>query len=661
MKKNSSLLLFISLYLLFTGNLLSQSPYYSDYNWKENVELSDISISDTNINAYQLINYIGIEYFMDDNGFYEYQLIHKKYKLLRDAGIENFNKRYLPIGDNFELINQKARVINSNGSIIELSENDIKEGVDPETNNKYRYFAFEGIDINSEIEYFYIIKKSPSIKGRKFNIQNQMPQKNVTFEVISPNHLNFSFKTYNGLSEITLDTTLDDKTRWYLSLDSLESFKSEDNALYDANLMYLVFKLQGNYATRKSDLYSYGELSQNIHDAVYSVDKFDEKFYKKIIKQLELEGLSELEKIRYVENFVKQHLYIGDYSLAYGLTLNDIWDSKIADEKTTLIILLNLYKRLDIKTQIVITSDRYENYFDKDYENWIFADVFLIYFPDFKLYTSLNSFPRVGYPEYAYTGQYGLFIKPVKIGETTYGSGKIRYISNLDYEKSYDSLFINASMISDLDTLKATVKHKLFGYKTALYQSYLELIKDEDNALEVKESLVNFMDDEAVIKNFELKNCSSEFYGNKPVIASATIKSVNVFEKAKDDYLFKIGHLIGEQSELYQEKESRVLPVELYYAKNYFRKIIFEIPEGYYVENTDKLNINEEFYINGKDDPIMLFDSKAQLTENNTIEIIIKEYYNEVTLPSENYDDYRRIVNAAADFYNLTIILKQKS
>ena len=57
----------------------------------------------------------------------------------------------------------------------------------------------------------------------------------------------------------------------------------------------------------------------------------------------------------------------------------------------------------------------------------------------------------------------------------------------------------------------------------------------------------------------------------------------------------------------------------------------------------------------------MLFESKCQLVNNNIIEIYIKEYYLGVTLPSKNYNDYRRIVNSAADFHNLKILFKEKA
>ena len=94
-------------------------------------------------------------------------------------------------------------------------------------------------------------------------------------------------------------------------------------------------------------------------------------------------------------------------------------NKKIANEAGVLKLYLALFKSLNIKHEIVITSDRQELKFDKNFEANNFLTDFLIYFNKTKAYlspTELNS--RYGFPPAYLTDNYGLFIKEVKVGDT---------------------------------------------------------------------------------------------------------------------------------------------------------------------------------------------------------------------------------------------------
>ena len=89
-------------------------------------------------------------------------LIHKKVKLLTNSGISEYNKIYFPVFERSEITVEKARLVNSAGVVRELNQADIKEGLDEKTESTYRYFAIDGADINSEIEYIFMYRKDPS-------------------------------------------------------------------------------------------------------------------------------------------------------------------------------------------------------------------------------------------------------------------------------------------------------------------------------------------------------------------------------------------------------------------------------------------------------------------------------------------------------------------
>ena len=107
--------------------------------------------------------------------------------------------------------------------------------------------------------------------------------------------------------------------------------------------------------------------------------------------------------------------------------------------------------------------------------------------------------------------------------------------------------------------------------------------------------------------------------------------------------------------ELYQEGKQE-FPIQQVYCRAYHREINFNIPEGYKVQNLDDIIIVEEFTPSISDKPTLVFKS-SYTQEGNTVKVVIDEYYDVLDLPKEEFDDYRRVINAAADFNKVVLIL----
>jgi len=122
-------------------------------------------------------------------------------------------------------------------------------------------------------------------------------------------------------------------------------------------------------------------------------------------------------------------------------------------------------------------------------------------------------------------------------------------------------------------------------------------------------------------------------------------------DKAGKNYLFRIGKLIGPQVEMYQEKK-RQSPVELEFPHQYKRKIEVEIPNGYEVKGLESL----DFSI--KPDRSMGFTSTYSMRGNRLV-VEVTEYYKEVRYPLEKFEDFRKVINAAADFNKIVLVLEK--
>ena len=121
-------------------------------------------------------------------------------------------------------------------------------------------------------------------------------------------------------------------------------------------------------------------------------------------------------------------------------------------------------------------------------------------------------------------------------------------------------------------------------------------------------------------------------------------------------YLFKIGELIGRQAEMYQEKP-RKFDLEIPNPHQYTRTIQVEIPAGYKVSNLDKLNMSFIAMNNGKES--CKFVSSYSL-EGNILKVNCFEVYHENYTPMAAYPEYVKVINAAADFNKIVLVLEKQ-
>jgi hypothetical protein len=247
-------------------------------------------------------------------------------------------------------------------------------------------------------------------------------------------------------------------------------------------------------------------------------------------------------------------------------------------------------------------------------------------------------------------------IKNVQLGETTAGIGDVEFIEPLSYDKNEDILDLAIDIEGDFDKVNIDIARTLTGYNATFIQPIFELIPESETKVVITE-LLNLSGKDVDLNDFGTVNASLDSFYIKPFIlkGSATTQSA-FYDKAGDRYLFKIGELIGEQVEMYQE-EDRKLPVENEFNRNYVRNISFGIPEGYKIRNLDDLNMSFSHKdTNGQE--TMGFHSSYQV-EGSIVKVRIEEYYKELILPVDKFNAFREIINAAADF-NKKVLIFQK-
>lgn len=652
MLKNKLILAFV----LITQVIYSQNePFYTTYSWDENPSYSIEEEIDEPIIA--LKDKVLTEFYFQEDGLVEYLLEHRILWLNSDEKIESYNKIYLPYSNNSELKVNRARVITKEGEIVELDESKILTAQDEETGKHYKFFAFEGIVKGSFIEYYYVVKRYPRYNGNRITFQTDFKKKNVEFDLYAPNNLIFDFKTYNNTPEIEKDTLSKNKLHWQLKMTNVKSLNKEELSPYNASKKYVIYKLDRNTADNSKDISSYGKVAQNIYSYYYEeLNGKTQTLLKKFIKEVTSgKNLDEESLIRKLEFFIKSNVFITEDGSENLKDLDEILNKKVANEAGVLKLYIALFKSLNIKHEIVLTSDRQELKFDKNFEANNFLTDFLIYFNKTKTYLSPNELDsRYGFPPAYLTDNYGLFIKEVKVGDFVSGLGKIKYIQPIKAEKTADRMIIDVAFEKDnISNSLIKLDRSMGGYYAMYFQPYIHLIKDE-NRDELIEGFAKDINENINITSKEIINDDPELFGIKPIQFILDFNSEAFIEKAGKKYLFKVGELIGKQMQLYQEKE-RILPMENEFTRSYYRTINIKIPEGYKVANLDDINIKNTFEKEGEE--LLIFHSYFKLV-GGLLTITADEHYRENIIEPKNYEAYRTVINSAADFNKLILVLE---
>ncbi len=654
MKRHSPKSIFTSLILLCTSLMFAQEYSFKNYDWDEKETKVEIPEQYKNEKEVILQRTTKIEIVVVGNNAKQYHLLHEKIYINSDDAIERNNKIYIPFSLDESVLPNKARVILKNGTVIHLDKKDIKEDVDQEKGMKYNYFAVNGLEKGAVIEKLYVLQESPEFTGSTIKMQDDYPIADLRFELITPNYLIFKTKSYNGLSEAVIDDkSIPNTIVLSVSEKNIPALDNNENySNWNLQLKLFRYKLDENLMNGGRNLNNFKGFSTSVFDRLNpELDKKDQKaledFCKTITKSNDLQ-----EQIWNIENKIKKTITYDKY-IDNKETLSEIIHSKQANQTDILKIYLAVFKKYKIENNVVFTSNRYKIPFDKEFESFENLSELLFYFPSIKKYLTPTEIEyRIPLFPATLANNNGLFIKEKTFAGVKMGIGEINFIEIPGSDVTHDIMDITVDFTKDLENPLITSKISFGGYSALNFQA----IKDFASAEQYKTVLKSIAENytvETEYKTLNTENDGTEFIGKKPFVLNVAFDGKDLTKKAGENYLFSVGETIGKQMEFYQENK-RTLPVEIDYPHYYTRKIKILLPKGATVKNLDKFTMDFKNDVNGKTEAA--FISKYTQKED---EIIVDnvEYYNIVNYPLAKFDEYKAVINAAADFNKILIIV----
>lgn len=598
-----------------------------------------------------------VEFGFERGNFIQIDLIHVAEYLHTADAVEKNSRKYLPYSPNSLVIEPQARVISPDGSVEYFDETKVQESVDSATGNHYRYFSFEEMEPGSIVEYLYVIKTQPRFDGKQEYIQGSSPILRYEFDLYCPADISFEFKSYNTGSEVTEDSETSETNHYFLKFDSIPALVAEYQAPLDNLYSQFAYKLD-SYGN-DSPYISYAKASTSVYQQLSSkLSKREIRSLRRLLKQSgALDGQTADDKIYSLEYYLKTHIRVTASLSGVSSDIADMINYKFANEIGLVHLYYHALAMLGIDAEYVLTCDRTIYPLDPQFQAYHFLNHYLIYIPQSDKYLDPSEFAyRYGLVPSEFTDTYGLFIHEKKVGDFATGIGKIRYINALPYNQTFSNINISIGLNVELDDATVEVTSATNGYYCVYIQPYLTVVspfqRQELIDNEVKRILPG-----SEVQNLTVKNDSGPQSGRLPLEIAFSLSQTGMVAKSGDTYLVKIGETIGKQLEL-DEKTNRTLPLHSDHKRLYNRTIKFKIPNGYSVANLGELAIDASYGKSGS--PAVLFHSEARI-DGDILTVVIQEFYDQVRFSSDEYDQYRKVINSAADFNKVVLVLEHNN
>lgn len=185
------------------------------------------------------------------------------------------------------------------------------------------------------------------------------------------------------------------------------------------------------------------------------------------------------------------------------------------------------------------------------------------------------------------------------------------------------------------------------------YEDKLRERKKEDKTRKLeymKKELEGEYDNVAAYNEFVL-NSDGRTWRKQELNYTSKFELADMVKKAGANLLVSVPALIGDQLYISQDDRKREVDADMSFPRSYRNVINFTIPEGYKVVGIQNLNTNI-------DNEAGTFAVVATL-EGNTLNILTKKIYKQMTVKKENWNKLVDMLDAAFNFTQKKVLLKK--
>jgi|GEM_PF-232773 len=601
------------------------------------------------------------DYKFEGRGTTLYSTVHNIIKVLDRTGIESFNRIDVPFSAGHSRVDSiKARVILPDGTTRDLKYEMLYVG------GSEFFFALDGVEKNSEIEVLVKYKEMSDFFG-SIQFQHSLPVLNTYFELNYPKEFTFNTKGYHGFPS-GHEEIVGGHKQVKIYKANIPALEKQPYSFYDIYCMRLEFALDHSVnrnGDQHTDQMSWDYLANQNYEAFYKISENDKKAANTFLTTIGVRGgETEAQKIKLIEDGIKTNIV--QYSELTGKdaeNIDTIVSKRSASERGVVKLFCTCFRLAGVRHEIGVTSNRTEHTMDLKFINFAPLNNFVFYFPGTeKFLAPTDAYYR--YPELPYTmiANKGVFCNTnpeteFNIGRTvTEATAIIRTIDPLATSETHDDMIADVTLDKDLNA-EITLNYAYTGYSASGKREQLAKASGKQRE-EIIKDLVGFEVDkkpEHLVSYGTSNESFNDVYKQKPLLLTATVHTPALIEKAGDKYLMMIGEVLGGDDDMYS-KDERILPIDIKYPHTSTRTVTINIPEGYKLENLEKLRIRSEHNDRDNGNVTASFSSDYQL-RGHILVITIKESYTQLHYPVIEYDRFKQVINAAADFNKVVLVM----
>ena len=398
--------IFIILFFTIT-NCLAQ--YHKTYNWNESPVIHELTMEEKNKASVGILKKHIVEYAesLFGNQLKIYETEHLITHVNNDEGIARHNTVYIPMYEVIRVLDIKARTINSEGKVVVLNKDNIKEVENVEEYGDFKIFAIEGVEKNSEIEILYTVEKEYDMHGQQ-QLQDEYPIRTAEFVFIT-GETTSRIKAYH--TEIPFESeVINNKLSKRLVLENIPAMLDEEYATPNANKVSVAYQCFPKEQNITQGMF-WDNVVTNIGPQFFHKDTLD--IVKTDIKNsiAETSNLSTFEKATIIDDYIKTNFTVVKNNNAELSNMDYILKNKSASAFGILKTYSHYLYNLGIEYEIVITANRFLKKFDPEFFNPNQLQEFLIYLPNEEKYISPDRIEyRVGEAPFNILGNYGVYV-----------------------------------------------------------------------------------------------------------------------------------------------------------------------------------------------------------------------------------------------------------
>jgi hypothetical protein len=158
----------ILFYLIFYffAPLMVKADGIPSYQWEKDRKRFELSAAEQAMPELIIKDHTQFDYVLENNQFLMYATVHKIILVNNNEAIQKHNRIYISMRNTIELSDFKARTISRSGKVMPFDKSNMKELKNEESGSSLRIFAIEGIELGSEIEYYFTRKMGSSLFER---------------------------------------------------------------------------------------------------------------------------------------------------------------------------------------------------------------------------------------------------------------------------------------------------------------------------------------------------------------------------------------------------------------------------------------------------------------------------------------------------------------